>query len=195
MKKTLLFDVSTPVMFVGYAKGDQLVDFSIRLAKRDHAKYLVDRIDQLLTRYKLTLDDMDQIVIGRGPGSYTGIRIAVTVAKTLAYAKHIPLYDVSSLLFMSSGFSGLIGAMIDARRGHVFGLIYDDHQVVLEDGYYELNTLSKHPMYQQAQIVFLDEFNYKVDIKKIFHFMLKVDNLFGYEPNYARITEAEQHAN
>jgi tRNA threonylcarbamoyladenosine biosynthesis protein TsaB len=195
MKKTLLFDVSTPVMFVGYAKGDQLVDFSIRLAKRDHAKYLVDRIDQLLKRYKLSIEDMDQIVIGRGPGSYTGIRIAVTVAKTLAYAKNIPLYDVSSLLFMSSGFSGLTGAMIDARRGHVFGLIYDEHQVHVQDGYYELSALSMHPMYQQAHIVFLDEFNYKVDVKTIIKNMKKVENLFSYEPNYARITEAEQHAN
>ena len=87
--KRLLFDVSTNVMYVGYSKDNILVDFSIRIAQRDHAKYLVDRIDQLLKRNKLKLDDIHEIIIGIGPGSYTGLRIAVMVGKMLAYTKHI----------------------------------------------------------------------------------------------------------
>jgi len=143
MKKRLLFDVSTHVMFVGYAKDDTLADFSIRIAKRDHAKYLVDRIEQLIKRNRLTIDDIDEIIIGIGPGSYTGLRIAVMVGKMLAYTKNIPLRTVSSLYFMTSGYEEKVAALIDARRGFVFSQVHDKGSILLEDGYRDLGDLSQ----------------------------------------------------
>jgi len=141
--RTLFFDVSTNVMYVGVAKDDILIDYSIRIAQRDHAKYLVDRIDQVLRRNKLTLDKIDELIIGYGPGSYTGIRIAVVVGKMLAYARHMKLKVVSSLFFMTSGYEGKVAALVDARRGHVFSGIYEHGQTLLEDGYRLLSDLQQ----------------------------------------------------
>ncbi len=189
--KTLFFDVSSPVMYIGYAKDDILVDFSIRIAARDHAKYLVDRIDQLLKRNKIKLTDIDEIIIGSGPGSYTGLRIAVMVGKMLAFTKHIPLKTVSSLFFMTSGYEGKVAALMDARRGYVFSAIYENGEIILEDGYRLFNELSQNPMYQKAQTIFIDERNYEVNIKRIRAQAVLVNEVHDLVPNYLRKTEAE----
>lgn len=193
--RTLFFDVSTNIMYVGLAKGNQLVDFSIRIASRDHAKYLVDRIDQLLKRNKITLDRIDEIIIGYGPGSYTGIRIAVVVGKMLAYTKHIELRTVSSLFFMTSGFDGRVAALIDARRGHVFSAIYENGQTILEDGYRKLSDLQQNVDYRNAQTVFIDDRSFMVDPKRIRDKSEKVNDIHALVPNYLRITEAENNEN
>ncbi|HPG43390.1 MAG TPA: tRNA (adenosine(37)-N6)-threonylcarbamoyltransferase complex dimerization subunit type 1 TsaB, partial [Acholeplasmataceae bacterium] len=143
--RTLFFDVSTNVMYVGLAKDDILVDYSIRFATKDHAKYLVDRIDQVLKRNKLRLDQIDELIIGYGPGSYTGIRIAVVVGKMLAYAKAVKLRTVSSLFFMTSGYEGRVAALIDARRGYVFSAVYENGKTILEDDYRKLSDLKEDP--------------------------------------------------
>ncbi|MDI6452145.1 tRNA (adenosine(37)-N6)-threonylcarbamoyltransferase complex dimerization subunit type 1 TsaB [Peloplasma aerotolerans] len=189
--KRLLFDVSTNVMFVGYSKGDILIDFSIRIATRDHAKYLVDRIDQVLRRNKIKIDDIQEIIIGYGPGSYTGLRIAVTVGKMLAYTKQITLRTVSSLYFMTSGYEGKVVALIDARRGHVFSAVYKNGKVILPDGYRRLSDLSELPEYKLARTVFIDDRHFEINPKRIIEHSTIVDNIDDLTPNYLRRTEAE----
>jgi tRNA threonylcarbamoyladenosine biosynthesis protein TsaB len=189
--KRLLFDVSTNVMFVGYSKGDILIDFSIRIATRDHAKYLVDRIDQVLRRNKIKIDDIQEIIIGYGPGSYTGLRIAVTVGKMLAYTKQITLRTVSSLYFMTSGYEGKVAALIDARRGHVFSAVYKNGKVILPDGYRRLSDLSELPEYKLARTVFIDDRHFEINPKRIIEHSTIVDNIDDLTPNYLRRTEAE----
>lgn len=189
--KRLIFDVSTNVMFVGYVIDEMLVDFSIRIAQRDHAKYLVDRIDQVLKRNRQSMDSLDEIIIGVGPGSYTGIRIAVMVGKMLAYAKAVRLRTVSSLFFMTSGYEGKVAAMIDARRGYVFSAVYENGKTLLEEGYRKVADLSLNPIYQTAQTVFIDDRSYEVNPKRIIDESVLVTNIHDLEPNYMRITEAE----
>ncbi|HOI84952.1 MAG TPA: tRNA (adenosine(37)-N6)-threonylcarbamoyltransferase complex dimerization subunit type 1 TsaB [Acholeplasmataceae bacterium] len=192
--RTLFFDVSTNVMYVGVAKDDILIDYSIRIAQRDHAKYLVDRIDQVLRRNKLTLDKIDELIIGYGPGSYTGIRIAVVVGKMLAYARHMKLKVVSSLFFMTSGYEGKVAALVDARRGHVFSGIYEHGQTLLEDGYRLLSDLQQLDIYKQAQTVFIDDRSFIVNPKLIREKGMLVEDIHGLVPHYLRRTEVESHA-
>ncbi len=191
MMKRLLFDVSSSIMYVGYSKDDILVDFSIRIAIRDHAKYLVDRIDQVLKRNKLKLEDLDEIIIGIGPGSYTGLRIAVMVGKMLAYTKDVKLKTVSSLFFMTSGYEGMVAALMDARRGYVFSAIYENGKTILEDEYRKFSELSENPLYQKARTIFIDDKNYEVNVKLIAQRAILVENVHDLIPNYLRRTEAE----
>ena len=181
-------------MYVGYSRDDMLMDFSIRIATRDHAKYLVDRLDQVLKRNRVTLEDLDEIIIGIGPGSYTGLRIAVMVGKMLAYTKNVKLKTISSLFFMTSGYEGRVAALMDARRGYVFSAIYEDGKVILEDGYRKFSELSEDPLYQKARTVFIDDVNYEVDPKQIAKYAVLVEDIHDLVPNYLRKTEAEnQH--
>lgn len=191
--RTLFFDVSTNVMYVGLAKDDILVDYSIRFATKDHAKYLVDRIDQVLKRNKLRLDQIDELIIGYGPGSYTGIRIAVVVGKMLAYAKAVKLRTVSSLFFMTSGYEGRVAALIDARRGYVFSAVYENGETILEDDYRKLSDLKEDPMYVKAQTVFIDDRSFLVNPKRLREKSVEVTDVHGLVPNYLRKTEAENN--
>lgn len=193
MKKRLVFDVSTQLMFVGYIKGDQLVDYSIRVALRDHAKYLVDRIDQLLKRNKLTLEGLDELIVGHGPGSYTGIRIAVTVAKMLGYTKKIPVKTISSLMMMTSGYERKVAPAIDARRGSVFTGIYDKGTVLLSDRHMLLKDLYELPEYQGAELIFIDDRNYEISAKRIVEHAVLVKDIHALVPHYLRKTEAEMN--
>lgn len=193
--RTLFFDVSTNVMYVGLAKDDILIDNSIRFATRDHAKYLVDRIDQVLKRNKLRLDQIDELIIGYGPGSYTGIRIAVVVGKMLAYAKAVKLKIVSSLFFMTSGYDGKVAALIDARRGYVFSGIYENGKTILDDGYRKLSDLKEDKLYMSAQTIFIDDRSFSVNPKRIREKSVEVIDVHDLVPNYLRITEAENNVN
>ena len=65
---------------------------------RDQQKFLIGAIDTLLKESALTLEDLDQIAVCIGPGSFTGTRIGYMTGKTLAYAKNIPLITYNSLL-------------------------------------------------------------------------------------------------
>lgn len=94
---------------------------------KQHAKYLLPMLDALLNEAGITLDDLDGIVYGSGPGSFTGLRVTCSVVKAIAYAKDLPLYPVSSLKAIAyAASSGEISAdegvlaLIDARMNEVY---------------------------------------------------------------------------
>lgn len=187
----IFFDVSTNLMFVGLSENENLIDTSHRVSNQDHAKYLVDRIDNLLIRNQYTINDVDEIIVGVGPGSYTGIRIAVTVAKTLGYAKNILVKTISSLYFLSSDYEDKVCAMIDARRGFVFAQIHENEKIILKDTYISLEELTLNDDYKEAQSVLINEETYKVNINKILKLSNEVNDIHDLVPNYLRKTQAE----
>jgi tRNA threonylcarbamoyladenosine biosynthesis protein TsaB len=85
-------------------------------------------INEALLESKLTIKDIEAIAVGKGPGSYTGLRIGVSAAKGLCFANDIPLISINSLEILAQSItidSGLIIPMIDARRLEVYAAIYD----------------------------------------------------------------------
>lgn len=93
---------------------------------RQHAKLLLPMIERLLELAELSCNQLDAIVFGCGPGSFTGLRVACSVAKGLAYANDLPLYPVSSLAAIAyeayqTPVSGAhVLAMVDARMHQVY---------------------------------------------------------------------------
>ena len=92
-------------------------------------------IDFLMKAVDLKPADLDRISVAQGPGSYTGLRVAVATAKTLAYTLDIELVGVSSLyaLAAAADFEGLVVPVIDARRNNVYAGFYKNGQSVKED--------------------------------------------------------------
>ncbi|NLY08284.1 MAG: tRNA (adenosine(37)-N6)-threonylcarbamoyltransferase complex dimerization subunit type 1 TsaB [Tissierellia bacterium] len=92
-----------------------------------HAESALPHLEHLFDMTGLSIDDVDLIAVGIGPGSFTGLRIAVTMAKTLSQAKNIPLVGVSTLEAMANGVNvmdGIVVPAIDARRERVFMGVY-----------------------------------------------------------------------
>lgn len=95
-----------------------------------HAEKLHTFIEALLKSENLETKDLDAIAVGKGPGSYTGLRIGVSTAKGLAYAIDKPLISVDTLQALSKSIvidNGLIVPMIDARRLEVYSAIFNQN--------------------------------------------------------------------
>ena len=95
-----------------------------------HAEQLTLFIEEVVKKSNITLKQLDGIILSKGPGSYTGLRIGTSTAKGLCYALDIPLVSVSTLQAMAFGISKkedykLYCPMIDARMSEVFASIYD----------------------------------------------------------------------
>ncbi|WP_338543954.1 tRNA (adenosine(37)-N6)-threonylcarbamoyltransferase complex dimerization subunit type 1 TsaB [Paenibacillus tundrae] len=102
-QRFLALDTSTAVMAASVMEDHTLLEERNERAERNHSVHVVPVMEQLLAASGTQPGQLDGIAVGIGPGSYTGIRIAVTAAKTLAWAWDIPVAGVSSLQAMAWG--------------------------------------------------------------------------------------------
>jgi len=108
----------------------------------NHLQTLTPMIEELLTKCKLQLGDIDAIATSVGPGSFTGIRIGVSTARALSQATGIKLVAVSTLLAFGCSECeehGLICPVFDARRNQVYAGAYKDHEEMIAGGPYMLD--------------------------------------------------------
>ncbi|MBN2980246.1 tRNA (adenosine(37)-N6)-threonylcarbamoyltransferase complex dimerization subunit type 1 TsaB [Cohnella algarum] len=128
----LSFDTSTAVLAAAITRGGAVLDSSLSFTERNHAVRIVSELKELLERNGLSRNEVDAIAAGQGPGSYTGVRIAVTAAKTLAWTWNKPLVGISSLEALAFGAWKEIGPnngggeawivpLMDGRRGQAYG--------------------------------------------------------------------------
>ncbi|MEC0233161.1 tRNA (adenosine(37)-N6)-threonylcarbamoyltransferase complex dimerization subunit type 1 TsaB [Paenibacillus kribbensis] len=102
-ERFLVLDTATTVMAAALMNGRELLGESNVYGERNHSVHVITELERLLSEAGLTRDDVDGIAVGVGPGSYTGIRIAVTAAKTLAWAWGIPVTSISTLHALAWG--------------------------------------------------------------------------------------------
>src|SRR5699024_7535766 len=123
----LAIDTATNVMGVALMKDGQVLGEMITNLKKNHSVRLMPALHHLMEEVDMKPEDLDQIVVSKGPGSYTGVRIGLSTAKAMAWALDIPIVGVSTLeqlAFQGSNSSLLISPFIDARRDSVFTGLY-----------------------------------------------------------------------
>ncbi len=136
--KILAFDTSSTACSIALL-ADEKITFTHDNVPMQQARLILPNIDALLSASHLKVTDLDAIAFGVGPGSFTGVRIATSVAQGLAFATHIPLIPISSLAavaqsaYQDLGWTRLLVAM-DARIGEVYWAAY----VVAGQGVVEL---------------------------------------------------------
>jgi len=136
MKKYILqIDTSTPICSVAISLNGTTISRTQADGENRHAVALTPLISDLLDSLSLTVDQLAAIAVSKGPGSYTGLRIGISVAKGLCYALNCPLIAVDSLQMLCEGFrqseytqtldeNPLLCPMIDARRMEVYQAIF-----------------------------------------------------------------------
>jgi tRNA threonylcarbamoyladenosine biosynthesis protein TsaB len=125
--KILAMDTSTLVMGVAIVEENRVLGEVTTNLHKNHSVRLMPTVVRLLEDLELSLSDLGAIAVTSGPGSYTGIRIGVTTAKTMAWAAELPIYSESSLTVLAMNgiqFPGLIVPMFDARRKRVYSGVY-----------------------------------------------------------------------
>ncbi|MGH7520446.1 MAG: tRNA (adenosine(37)-N6)-threonylcarbamoyltransferase complex dimerization subunit type 1 TsaB [Gemmatimonadales bacterium] len=129
----LAIDTATDIASIAIGERGRIdATRSIRGA-RQHAAQIVPLIQQVLADARATIQDITEIVVGDGPGSFTGLRIGWAAAKGLAQEHQLPMVAIPSLLGAVHAASALeresrpLAACFDALRGQVFGAIYVIH--------------------------------------------------------------------
>jgi tRNA threonylcarbamoyl adenosine modification protein YeaZ len=126
LKPSLAFDTSTDIGTIALGDADAVIESSTLSVRSAHSERMLPAILDLLRRAGAALSDLEAIVVGSGPGSFTGLRIGAAMAKGLCFAGHLPLYAYSSLSATVAGLSivGPACALIDARGERVFAATF-----------------------------------------------------------------------
>lgn len=124
----LAIETATEACSVALIHGDEVIARS-ELAPRRHAERVLPMADELLAEAGLARHALDAIAVGRGPGAFTGVRLAVSLAQGMALALDVPVVTVSSLAALAleapdDGDDAAILAVIDARMGEVYAACY-----------------------------------------------------------------------
>ena len=122
--KILAVDTATEACSAALMVGDKVFS-RWEEAPRDHTRKILPMVKAVLADAGLSLEQLDAIAFGRGPGSFTGVRIGISVAQGLAFGAGVPLIGISTLAAMAQGAHRLEGAervlaAIDARMDEVY---------------------------------------------------------------------------
>ncbi len=137
----LAFDTSTEYLSLAIMRDNVLFKYDV-LAGQTHSQIILLQIQALLSQATLTLQALDGLAFGAGPGSFTGVRIAAGVAQGLGFGANLPVVGICTLMALAeaSGASKVI-ACLDARMGEVYHAVYVKNatswQVIIEPGLYK----------------------------------------------------------
>lgn len=200
---SLLIDTATSNINVSIIENQTILyNYSENIVS-DMSSKILPIIDNGLNKLNLKLNDIDKIFVVNGPGSFTGIRVGVTVAKTIAWTLKKEIIPLSSLELIATTHTNkkYVVPMIDARRGNVFTGIYDnelncvkkDKLININEFISELNGDYEFVSYDNIDIRNLIKPN--INVLKIVnkHINDKGINPHNLNPNYLKLTEAEEN--
>ena len=146
----LLLDSSNIFLAVGLAKDGEVVDRIYYEAWQRQSEMMVTEVDNILKKNNISKEQLDAVVVGIGPGSYTGVRIGVTIAKTIAYALKIKIYAKSSLSLLKDKEKPTI-CLFNARSGRSYFAVYEGSKIIEKDTIKTneevLSYVKDHPSY------------------------------------------------
>lgn len=134
----LFFDTSSDLLKVSLIKDDKIIFDKELHTKNDHSSYLVPTIDEAFKSNNIDFKELDEIIVGNGPGSFTGTRISIAVAKTYAFSFNIPVYMISSLeeLIYDNDRYDFYVPIIEEKKDNLYFSIFDkDKKRVIDDTY------------------------------------------------------------
>lgn len=135
----LLIETSGAVCAVALARGEEIVSQEGIEEPNAHSTYLAPMVDKLLQNAEVRISDLDAIAVSGGPGSYTGLRIGVSLAKGLCFGANVPLIACSTL--MAQGIAANensipVISIIDARRMDAYVAVFDKSLKALNEEHF-----------------------------------------------------------
>jgi tRNA threonylcarbamoyl adenosine modification protein YeaZ len=129
---SVLLDSSNKNLCVGVAKDGVILDKVEYEAWQRQSELMIPELNNLLAKHNINRCDIKEVIVANGPGSYTGVRIAVTIAKTTGVALNCDIYAISSLEAQKLCKSPTI-CLINARSNRSYIGVYNDEKVILKD--------------------------------------------------------------
>jgi tRNA threonylcarbamoyladenosine biosynthesis protein TsaB len=192
--KSLVIDTASSYLYIGLFDDTKVIEEIYQKGHNDHSVTLMDELQKMFARQAIKPRSIDRIIVGVGPGSYTGVRVGVVVAKMLGYSLDKKVYTVSSLALLASASKpGTVMAWIDARRKHAFIGTYkvtsDTVERLDSDVYEALDSYRENNNYD------IEQTESKPNMVKLFYSDLleEVQDIHQLAPVYLRKTEAEKN--
>lgn len=191
--RVLLIDTSSDYLYVSFYDDalKERIFYQNKISHNNHSENIIGVIEEGLNNNNLKLMDFEKVIVGFGPGSYTGLRVGMVVAKMTAYCVNIPLYVVSSLSFVASKHfrtDGVYAVYNIAKKGHCYTKVVavkDENISVLVDDKFMTNEEFSELVKEYNAIVINSE-DYQVDEEVIISLSNKVEDIHEIVPNYLR---------
>ena len=203
----LYIDTTSNYLYSAIVSNNKIISQVKEQLDSDLSVYAVPKIADMFDKNDIAKDDITKIIVVNGPGSFTGIRIGVTLAKVYAWTLKIDITTITSLEAMalsSKSNTTYKVPMIDARRGYVFAGIFDkDNEQIFKSKYIKLDDLKDivkdlNDSYSWISNNDIDVSNleaYDPDILKICNKYQDKETLNPHlvKPEYMKLTEAEEN--
>lgn len=199
--KYLFIDTSNSLISIYIVKDNKVLVYKKVETLKDMANTIMPLIREAFNEVNFHIKDIDKIFVTIGPGSFTGIRVGITVAKTISYCLNISVYPISTLEYLSSintNYRKII-SIIDARRDNVFVGFYDTNLNKLEDE--KMVSYDAIDIPNDTVVVSYDGVHdskiLDIDIIKLINKHKNDDEINPHMlvPNYLKKTEAEEKLN
>ena len=201
----LYIDTSSSYLYTAIVENGKLLSEIKEEFGQSLSEVTLPKIASMFEKTNLEAKDINKIIVVDGPGSFTGIRIGITIAKVYAWSLNIPITTITSLeaMALSSDEEKVHVPMINARREYVYTAIYDkDYNELLKPQHMKLEDLLKElEKINEYEFISNDKFNGIENIKKYNPNLEKVVNYFkdkdsvnphAVNPEYLKLTAAEE---
>lgn len=218
---TFLITTSTKLSSISLYKNDTMLGNININVKKTHSTYIMDQIDSLLTWSQVSIDDIKRVIVSVGPGSFTGVRIAISVVKGLFVGKDVEIYTVNELDALAYQGYKLYGdniiSVIDSNKEKIYygkyvkGKRIEELKIGKLDDIIEYNLNSEFTLVGDAVINYKDKLlKYNLKVKELdfsllinsqtFYNMFKENllekvDIFNLVPDYLEKSQAEKEKN
>ena len=205
---SLFIDTSLINVSISIIKDGKILSLIEKEIPNMHSVYATKFIKDCLDEAKIDANDVDNLFVVSGPGSFTGVRIGVTIAKTYGYLIKKDITPVSSLksLAISSNYEGIILAMIPANKSNYYVGVYDkDYNEIVKEQFMDkekilelCNEYNPYILSVDTSIIGTYKINkQKLDVLKIINYYMDKEKVNYYKlvPNYLKQPQALEAKN
>ena len=185
---SLFIDTHSETIKIILFKDGKILSNKEKTSNMHHSVYTMPMIDEILNENHISTNELDEIFVVNGPGSFTGVRIGVTIAKTLAYLRNIPIKSISTLemkaIFVNSDKKIVLE---DEKNGKYIGIFDKDNNLIE----YKYLKNSEYEEYKDNNdIIIVDN----IDYEKVYEYLKnkEVENPHGVNPLYIKKIEVQQ---
>lgn len=202
--RILYIDTSSSYLYTSIVENDKLISEIKEEFGQSLSEVALPRIASMFDKNNLSPKDIDKIIVVNGPGSFTGIRIGITIAKIYAWSLNIPITTIYSLeaMAISSKNNTYHVPILNARRGYVYTAIYDENykevlkpcHILLTDLQEKLKDIKEYEYISNDEFNELDVNSYSPDMVKVVNYFKDKENInfHAVNPEYLKLTEAEE---
>ncbi len=148
---------NTPLS-VAIVKDGKVLAEVVQNIKVTHSVGAMPAVEEIFAKVGMKPEEIDAITVSEGPGSYTGVRIGVTIAKTLAWTLQKPLVGVSSLQALAANaklYTGVVCSLFDARRQNVYAAAYKNGETLIADTHVHIDGLMLQLAVLNEEVLFV----------------------------------------